>query len=71
MGCWDTSGPVGWDDCTEELMRSEVRRVIDEFAPGGGYMFLGSTYGPDTEHLRNRRMWMTSEYEAYREVPYK
>ena len=72
VGCWDSSGPAGWDDCTEELMRSEVRRVIDTFAPGGGFMFLGSTYGPEgDERLANRRQWMTSEYEAYRETPYK
>ena len=72
IGCWDSSGPVGWDSCTEELMRSEVKRVIDTFAPGGGFIFWGSTYGPPThEPLINRRKWMTSEYEARRFDPYK
>ena len=72
VGCWDSSGPVGWDDCTEELMRSEVKRVIDTFGPGGGFMFWGSTYGPPTfQPLINRRTWMTSEYEARRFDPYK
>jgi hypothetical protein len=72
VGAWDTSGPVGWDSCTEELMRSEVKRVIDTFAPGGGFIFWGSTYGPPThEPLINRRKWMTSEYEARRFDPFK
>ena len=72
VGCWDSHGPVAWDSCTEDLMRSEVNRVIDTFAPGGGFMFWGSTYGPPThEPLINKRKWMTSEYEARRFDPYK
>ena len=72
IGCWDSQGPAGWDTCTEELMRSEVRKTIDAYAANGGFMFWGSTYGPaDDQGLINRRQWMTSEYEAYREVPYK
>jgi hypothetical protein len=40
--------------------------------PEGGFMFWGSAYGPKgDEALVNRRKWMTSEYEAYRETPYK
>jgi hypothetical protein len=72
IGCWDSSGPAGWNTATEELVRSKVRETIDRFAPGGGFMFYGSTYGPKgDESLANRRKWMTSEYEAYRETPYK
>jgi len=72
VGCWDSSGPAGWDNCSEELMRSEVDRVIDTFAPGGGFIFWGSTYGPpESQSLINRRTWMTSQYEARRFDPYK
>jgi hypothetical protein len=72
VGAWNTGGPVGWDTCTEELMRSEVQRVINTFGPGGGFIFWGSSYGPPThEPLINRRKWMTSEYEARRFDPYK
>jgi hypothetical protein len=65
-GCWDSSGPAAWPGASEELVRSEVRRCIDTFAPGGGYMFWGSVYGPkeDMEIVR-RAGWMTDEYNKY------
>jgi hypothetical protein len=72
VGCWDSQGPAGYIGCTEELMRQAVRDTIDKYAEGGGFMFWGSTYGPPEDvELQNRRKWMTSEYEAYREKPYK
>jgi hypothetical protein len=72
VGCWDSSGPAAWLDAPEELVRQAVRDTIDRYASGGGFMFWGSTYGPaDAEWLANKRKWMTSEYEAYREKPYK
>lgn len=66
IGCWDSSGPAGWDHASEELVKSEVRKVIDRFAPGGGFCFWGSAYGPigDTS-TENRKRWLTEEYEAY------
>jgi hypothetical protein len=72
MGCWDSSGPAGYAGASEELVRQTVRDTIDRHSAGGGFIFLGSTYGPDGDvELANRRRWMTSEYEAYREHPYK
>jgi hypothetical protein len=71
-GCWDSSGPAGYAGASEELVRQAVRDTIDRYASGGGFIFLGSTYGPDgDEDLVNRRKWMTSEYESYREHPCK
>jgi hypothetical protein len=65
-GCWDSSGPAGWSGASEELVRSEVRRVIDTFAPGGGFMFWGSVYGPqDDEEHKQRARWITDEYNKY------
>jgi hypothetical protein len=71
IGCWDSSGPAGWPDAPEDLVRQAVRDCIDRFAPGGGFMFWGSTYGPvGDERAANKRRWMTEEYEAYRTHPY-
>jgi hypothetical protein len=72
IGCWDSQGPAGWPGASEELVRQAVRDCIDRYAAGGGFMFLASTYGPaGDEELENRRRWISSEYEAYREHPYR
>jgi len=72
IGCWDSTGPVGWPHAPEELVRQAVRDTIDRFAGGGGFMFWGSVYGPEgDEETDNKRRWITEEYEAYRETPYK
>ncbi|SHI12901.1 Uroporphyrinogen decarboxylase (URO-D) [Sporobacter termitidis DSM 10068] len=66
IGCWDSSGPAGWDSASEELIKGEVRKTIDRFAPGGGFCFWGSAYGPATDpRTDNRKRWLTEEYEAY------
>lgn len=66
IGCWDSSGPAGWDDATEDLIKTEVRKTIDRFSPGGGFCFWGSAYGPvDDPRVENRKRWLTEEYEAY------
>ncbi|MCD8363468.1 MAG: veratrol--corrinoid protein metyltransferase [Lachnospiraceae bacterium] len=65
-GCWDSSGAAGWPGASEDLVRAEVRRVIDTFAPGGGFIFWGSVYGaPDDEEMNNKRRWIQEEYDAY------
>jgi hypothetical protein len=72
IGCWDSQGPAGWPGASEELIRQAVRDCIDRHAAGGGFMFWGSIYGPvGDQEVENRRRWMTQEYEAYREHPYK
>lgn len=72
IGCWDSSGPAGWPDASEELVRQAVRDTIDRYGTGGGFMFWGSVYGPEGDAATdNKRRWMTEEYEAYRETPYK
>jgi hypothetical protein len=72
VGCWDSSGPASWIGASEEMVRQEVRNCIDRYAPGGGFMFWGDIAGsPKEEEFNNRRRWITEEYEAYREHPYK
>ncbi|MCL1804067.1 MAG: veratrol--corrinoid protein metyltransferase [Eubacteriaceae bacterium] len=71
-GCWDSSGEAGYMYTSEEIVRQAVRDCIDRYAPGGGFMFLGSVYGPEDDPAVDlKRKWMTEEYEAYRETPYK
>jgi hypothetical protein len=54
------------------VVRQAVRDTIDRYGKGGGFMFWGSTYGPvGDQELENRRRWMTTEYEAYRDHPYR
>ncbi len=65
-GCWDSTGPVSFDTATEDYVRSEVRRVIDTFAPGGGFCFTGSILvRPGDEKAAQRRAWIRDEYEKY------
>ena len=66
IGCWDSSGPASWPDATEELVRAEVRKTIDTYAPGGGFMFWGSVYGAKgDERAKQRAEWVTDEYDKY------
>jgi len=71
-GCWDAQGPAGWAGASEEFIRSEVRRVIDTFAPGGGFCFRVLIYGPsDDQEAKNRAGWITDEYNKYGRNFYK
>ena len=72
VGCWDSSGPAGWADAPEELVRNAVRDTIMHYGKGGGFMFWGSVYGPvGDEATENKRRWMTEAYLEYRAEPYK
>jgi hypothetical protein len=72
IGCWDSSGPAGWPGAKEEFVRSEVRRCIDTFAPGGGFCFWGNVYGPqDDPQVKVRASWLTDEYNNYGRNWYK
>ena len=65
-GCWDSSGPAGWPDSTEETVRQAVRDCIDTFAPGGGFCFWASVYGAKGDDLaKQHAFWVTDEYNKY------
>jgi hypothetical protein len=71
-GCWDSSGPAGWSGATEDLVRGAVRQCIDTFAPGGGFCFWASVYGPkEDQDVQNRAWWITDEYNKYGRTFYK
>jgi len=55
---------LSWPEITEERIREEVRRVMDLYAPGGGYAFLGNLMGPPgDEATAQRNKWIRDEYE--------
>ncbi len=72
VGCWDSSGPVGWPGASEELVRSEVRKCIDTYAPGGGFMFWGSVCGDKEDpEVKQRGEWIADEVYTYGHAFYK
>ena len=59
-----SNGFCSWPETTEEEVRAEVRRVMDLFAPGGGYCFTGHILGaPGDEATAERNGWIQDEYE--------
>ena len=55
---------LSWPEITEERIRAEVRRVMDLYAPGGGYEFLGNLMGqPGDPVVGERNAWIRDEYE--------
>ena len=65
-GCWDSQGPAGWPGAEEEFVRSEVRKCIDTFAPGGGFCFWASIYGSSSDQrVHDHAWWITDEYNKY------
>jgi hypothetical protein len=59
-----SSSVLSWPEITEERLRAEVRRVMDLYAPGGGYAFLGNLMGPPGDEVTaQRNVWIRDEYE--------
>ena len=63
-GAFENNGMVSWPQTTEEEIRAEVRRIMDELAPGGGFAFGGGVLGhPENPMVVERNAWITDEYE--------
>ena len=63
-GGFENNGKVSWAQTTEEEVREEVRRTMDELAPGGGYAFGGAVLGnPENPIVIERNAWISDEYE--------
>jgi len=59
-----SNGFCSWPETTEEQIRAEVRKVMDMYAPGGGYCFMGGILGPfGDQETANRNAWIQDEYE--------
>jgi hypothetical protein len=49
MGGFDMQGPLSQKDPTEEELRAAARKCIDEYGPGGNYVFSGLIMFSDIE----------------------
>lgn len=66
-GGWDSFGPHNYEDCTEEMVRAEVRRCIDTYGRGGNYALFAVVMGDmEDENIRKRRFWVDDECHTYR-----
>jgi hypothetical protein len=65
-GGWDFVPPID-APITEDLMRATVRKAIDTYAPGGGYVFQGGYMGTaDTRELAAKiNGWVADEVYTY------
>jgi len=58
------NGFCSWPQTTEAEVRAEVRRVMDLYAPDGGYCFTGHILGPfGDKETAIRNSWIQDEYE--------
>lgn len=68
MGGIDVQGILDLEGVTEEEIRSEVRRCIDTYAPGGGYVVFGTSldmYNPEAYAPGNRLGIVIDECMSY------
>lgn len=70
-GGLENNGFVSWPETTEEEIRAEVRRIMDELAPGGAFAFGGMVMGArDDEVANTRSAWIRDEYELNKDKYY-
>lgn len=73
MGGMDYQGPATWLDATEEMLRAEIRRCMDDCAPGGGYIIEAKLLDldDDSPEFRYKEWIMLDEAEKYGRDFYK
>lgn len=66
-GGWDSFGLHNYEDCTEEMVRAEVRRCIDTYGKNGNYALFPVVMGDMAdERIQKRRFWVDDECHKYR-----
>jgi hypothetical protein len=65
-GGWNSYGPCNFPTVTDEELRAETCRCIDEYASGGSYMLFAIVVGPmdDPDTIRRRKI-VTDECRRY------
>ena len=72
MGCWDSQGPAGWNDTSEDIVKDEVRKCIETYAADGSFIFWASSYGmPDDPEFINKAKWIQEAYDEYGRTCYQ
>ena len=70
-GGFPSNGMASWPETTEEEIRAEVRRVMDDLAPGGAFSFGGNVMGPPGDAFAaERNGWINDEYEKLKYTYY-
>lgn len=65
-GGWEFKVPLTWPEVDEEEVRQSVRDVIDELAPGGGFLFGGGVLGQAGDELVMKiNGWVRDEGQKY------
>ena len=66
-GGWDSYGPQNFENSTEEQIRAEVRRCINEYGRHGNYALFPIIIGdPADERTQKKRDWARDECHNYR-----
>lgn len=67
-GGWDSYGPHNFDGCSEESVRTEVKRCIDTYGIDGNYALFPIAMG-DNENpvIARKRFWINDECRKYSE----
>jgi hypothetical protein len=64
FGGFRQNGIISYADTTEEQIRAEVRKSVDQYAPGGGYGLCGIVLGAvDDPEVNKRNGWIADEYQ--------
>lgn len=65
-GGWDNQGPISFPDVPDEELRQAIVEYIDRFAPGGGFAFMVSVVGSESDEFFQRKMKLAAEvYRDY------
>lgn len=66
VGAFDGNGKIADPGLTEEDVRAIVRETIDNYAPGGGFIWQGGVAArPDKPELAERNKWIYDEVAKY------
>jgi hypothetical protein len=57
-------------DVSEEFIRGQVKKLMDDLAPGGGFAFVGGGASKDPV-VQQRSDWINDEYEKLKTTYYK
>jgi uroporphyrinogen-III decarboxylase len=71
-GCWDSSGPASWTSTSDEILKDELAKYVDTYAPGGGFMYTAYVMGAVGDEVAKRKKDIIQQfYEDYARDWYK
>ncbi|MDR0936984.1 MAG: veratrol--corrinoid protein metyltransferase [Oscillospiraceae bacterium] len=61
-GCWDSSGPASWLSSPDDLLRDELKRYVDTYAPNGGFSYVAYVMGTPGDPVYDRKQRIVDEF---------